>query len=322
MASLLGNTPLDSVEHKACVRTAGAKARKERLEAEEAAVKGMMVGATKDVIKRLERIGHTGAWLTIPPNKLDGTTLTMEEWRDSARMRYGWRPTGLCSHCDGCGAGFTVEHALSCKKGGLVCIRHDDVRDEAGALATMALTHSKVTYEPTIFYGRGVTAGQPNNTQQTGSNVAGDEARGDVMVHGLWKPGADCILDIRVTDTDARSYHNISSAKVLERAAKVKKDKYLEACLQKRRSFMPIVYSVDGMACKEAKAYEKRLASLLATKWDRRYSEMVGFVRGRMSLAVIRANTMMLRGARSGRAWKPVIEDSAGVEALGRAAEW
>ena len=102
----------------------------------------------------------------------------------------------------------------------------------------------------------------------------------------------------------------------------MKKDKYLEPCLERRRTFMPVVYSVDGMACKEAKAYEKRVASLLATKWDRRYSEMVGFVRGRMSLSVIRANTMMLRGARSGQAWRPSIEDSAGVEALGRAAEW
>jgi hypothetical protein len=32
--------------------------------------------------------------------------------------------------CDGCGAKMTVEHALSCKMGGLVHIRHDDVADE------------------------------------------------------------------------------------------------------------------------------------------------------------------------------------------------
>ena len=85
---------------------------------------------------------------------------------------------------------------------------------------------------------------------------------------------------------------------------------------------MPLVYSVDGVACKEARAYEKRVASLLAIKWDRRYSEMVGFVRGRMSLAVIRSNTMLLCGAMADRAWKPEFEDGGGVEALGRAAEW
>ena len=59
MASLLWNTTLDSVEHKQCVRKAGVKARKERLEAQ-GAVTGMMVSALKQTKKRLERTGHTG----------------------------------------------------------------------------------------------------------------------------------------------------------------------------------------------------------------------------------------------------------------------
>ena len=50
---------------------------------------------------------------------------------------------------------------------------------------------------------------------------------------------------------------------------------------------MPLVYSIDRMAYKEARAYEKYVASLLVSKWDWRYSKMVGFVRGWMSLAVI-----------------------------------
>ena len=86
---------------------------------------------------------------------------------------------------------------------------------------------------------------------------------------------------------------------------------------------MPLVYSVDGMACKEVRAFEKQVASLIATKLDRQYSEMVGFVRGRLSLAVIRSNTMLLRGARSSRRFcLPEIEDSAGMEAMGGQAEW
>ena len=121
------------------------------MEAEEATIEEMKAAASNAVAKQLGRIGTTGSWMTLPPRRIDGTTLSMEEWRDNARLRYGMRPTNLCSHCDGCKAGFTVEHALSCKKGGLVCVRHDDVRDEAGALAAMALTSSKVSYEPTIF---------------------------------------------------------------------------------------------------------------------------------------------------------------------------
>mmetsp|Transcript_37593 Transcript_37593/g.78738 ORF Transcript_37593/g.78738 Transcript_37593/m.78738 type:complete len:434 (+) Transcript_37593:218-1519(+) len=157
-ASLLADTPLDSVAHKACVREAGTKARKEKAAKEKAQVDAMKETASKAVTKRLERIGETGLWMTLPPCRIDGTTLSQEEWQDNARLRYGMRLTGLCSYCDGCGGGFTVEYALGCKKGGLMCMQHDDVRDEAGALAAMALTKSKVTYEPTFFCGRGIAA--------------------------------------------------------------------------------------------------------------------------------------------------------------------
>jgi hypothetical protein len=191
----------------------------------------------------------------------------------------------------------------------------------------MALTPSRVSYEPEIFTGKGVCAGQRSADETTAAaaaasgvrkaNVAGDEARGDVKVHGLWKKGQDCIIDVRITDTDSKSYASSSSEKVLERAAKLKKDKYLAACLERRRSFVPLVYSVDGMPCKEAKAFERRVASLLAAKWDRPYSEMVGFVRTRMSVAIVRSNTLLLRGARAARAERPLIEDAAALNAMG-----
>ena len=150
----------------------------------------------------------------------------------------------------------------------------------------------------------------------TTGNQAGEEARGDVLVHGLWDKSTGCVLDTRVTDTDARSYAQLSSSQVLKAAEKVKKDKYLAPCLARRGGFMPLVYSVDGMAGKEAKSFERRIASLLAAKWDRPYSEMVGYVRGRMGLAIIRHNTRLLRGSRSKYREVLEIEDAAGYEAM------
>ena len=47
-------------------------------------------------------------------------------------------------------------------------------------------------------------------------------------------------------------------------------------------------------------------------------SEMVGSVRARMSLAVVRLNTFLLRGARGGRSMRPLLHDGAVFDALDR----
>ena len=113
VTSLLDNTALDSVEHKTCVQKVGVAIRKERIEVETAIVEKMKVKASKTVRKWLKIIGRTGLWMTLSPHKIDGTTLPKEEWRDNARLGYDMRLSGLCSHRDGYGVGFTVEHMSS-----------------------------------------------------------------------------------------------------------------------------------------------------------------------------------------------------------------
>ena len=136
-------------------------------------------------------------------------------------------------------------------------ICHNDVRDEAGALASHALQASKITYEPMINNGRGLNDATQRRSTQGSGNQAGKEARGDDLVRGLWETRCSCVLDICITDTDQPSYNDDSSKKVLEGHVKRKKNKYLQACLDRRRTFTPLVYSVDGMACKEARSFEK-----------------------------------------------------------------
>ena len=57
-----------------------------------------------------------------------------------------------------------------------------------------------------------------------------------------------------------------------------------------------MVYSADGIPGAEALAAQKRLAALLSYKLKRGYSEMCGFVRSRMSLAIVSSNSLLLRG--------------------------
>ena len=65
-----------------------------------------------------------------------------------------------------------------------------------------------------------------------------------------------------------------------------------------RQDFTSLVYMVNGIAIRDARAEEKRLDNLLLEKWRKDYSKMVGFVRARMSLSFVRGNTLLLRGQR------------------------
>ena len=75
---------------------------------------------------RLHRAIKNRAWLSAVPHRLNGTELSQEEFRDNLRLRYGLMPQDIPATCDGCGKKFSIEHALSCPKGGLVLARHDD----------------------------------------------------------------------------------------------------------------------------------------------------------------------------------------------------
>ncbi len=39
--------------------------------------------------------------------------------------------------CDGCGTRFDLSHALSCRKGGLVTRRHNEIRDTIASLSSL-----------------------------------------------------------------------------------------------------------------------------------------------------------------------------------------
>ena len=93
-----------------------------------------------------------------------------------------------------------------------------------------------------------------------------------------------------------------------------KKDKYLLSCHAMLKDFTPLVYSVDGIAGREAKSAEKHLATVLATKWKKPHSEIVYYVHVRMNLVVIRANSLLIRGSRDcQKARRPVINDRASM---------
>ena len=244
-----------------------------------------------------ERSPKTGHWLQVTPSHATDTILTAGQFRDALQLRYGSTPDALPRECDGCGKEFTVNHGLDCRVGGLVSQRHDAVRDELGALATLALAPSAVRREPLIQYcGRQ----QENDEAHVASTTAPAEARGDLLVKGLWgRLSQECIIDVRVTNLDAASQATRDAQSVLTGHEKAKKRQYAEACKAQRRVFTPFIMSVDGMVGDDANALLKQLAKLIAEKTTRPVSETTNYVRTRISLAAVRTSHLCLRGART-----------------------
>ena len=279
--------------------------------------------------RRLERICNSGVWLTVIPNRLNGSILSAEEFRDNLRLRYNLKPLDMPDLCDGCGAKLDVEHALHCKVGGLVHCRHNDVTREFGYMCGLAFTNGAVDYEPYIYTsgqqskGTEAEAAAATATTTTQQHQATDgstpvtthEDRGDIIVNNFWQRQRPCVFDTRITDADARSYRNKAPSAVLRQHEKEKIRKYKKACLERRRDFTPLCYTADGMAGREARNAERRLGMLLSEKWQRQHSQMVFFVRSRMSLALVRANSLLIRGSREKRTHRirPLIDDGPGM---------
>ena len=59
-------------------------------------------------------------------------------------------PQDISTTCDGYGKKFSIEHALSCPKGGLVFARHEKAVKKWDALGSQALVPSAITYKPKI----------------------------------------------------------------------------------------------------------------------------------------------------------------------------
>ena len=86
-------------------------------------------------------------WLTALPLDEYGFALHKPAFQDALALHYGWLPLQAPIHC-ACGTSFSVEHALSCPKGGLPSIRHNETRDLTATLLTEIC--SQVATEPEL----------------------------------------------------------------------------------------------------------------------------------------------------------------------------
>ena len=235
----------------------------------------------------------SSTWLTALPLTEHGFALHKDAFHDALALRYGWPPSEMPSKC-ACGSNFSVEHVLSCAKGGFPSIRHNEIRDLTATLLT-EVCHD-VCIEPGLQpISNEILTGATTNTQ--------DGARLDIAANGFWGGTYEkTFLDVRVFNPHAPSNRRIPLSSCYRKHEQTKKRMYEQRCREvEHASFTPLVMSATGGLAKEATIFYKRLASMLASKWDTSYSSTLCWLRCRLAFSLLRSAIQSIRGARSSR---------------------
>ena len=230
------------------------------------------------------------SWLTSFSLEEFDFSLHKGAFRDAIALRYGWQPSNLPSTC-ACGSCFSVEHALSCPKGGFPTIRHNEIRDLTANLMT-EVCHD-VCIEPTLQLITGEVL--------TGASaITDDGARLDVAARGFWGGHFErAFFDVRVFNPYAPS--NRQSLRACYKKHENQKKRAYEQRIRKieHGSFTPLVMSLTGGLGNAATVCFKRLGSLISFKRDTSYSRTMAWIRCSLSFSLLRSSIQCIRGARS-----------------------
>ena len=233
----------------------------------------------------------SSTWLTALPLAEHGFALHKRAFHDALALRYGWTPSEMPSTCT-CGSKFTVEHALSCAKGGFPSIRHNEIRDLTAALLTEVC--NDVSIEPGL-------QPVPSDTLTGATANHQDGARLDIAANSFWGGTYErTFFDVRVFNPHAPSNRHTTLSSCYRKHEQIKKRAYEQRCREvEHASFTPLVMSATGGLANEASTFYKRLASMLASKWDHPYSSTLCWLRCRLGFSLLRSAIQSIRGARS-----------------------
>ena len=187
----------------------------------------------------LATIRGASAWLSALPLSEYGFSLHKAAFHDAVALRYGWPLQRTPSHC-ACGAAFSVDHVLSCPKGGPPSLRHNEIRD----LTARRLTEvcHQIQVEPEL---------QPVSNLDTFSHATANSQEGarlDIVMNGFWGGRYErCFVDVRVFNPYAQSNVNSISA-AYRRHENIKRRAYGQRVREvEHSSFTPIVMSATGV---------------------------------------------------------------------------
>lgn len=228
-------------------------------------------------------------WLTVLPYAEHGFDLNKQQFWDGIKLRYNWPVEGLPTHCV-CGSTFDIQHCLSCKKGGFVTLRHNNIRDITASM--LGEVCKDVAIEPSLI-------GLTGETFDLESVKKGDDVRTDVRARGFWTKGQQAFFDVRVFDPNASRHlqHTLQQCYAKNEAEK-KRQYNTRINKVDNGTFTPLVFSLYGGMGRECATFYKRLSEMIAEKRKINISVASSWIRTKICFALIHACLLCLRGSR------------------------
>ena len=157
--------PFEALEEQIMAKT---EICREKSEQQSEAAKLLKSTLPRSLQRAVDLAQEKGAssWLTVLPLMDMGFCFHKSAFRDALALRYGWPPLLTPSHC-ACGTHFSVDHALSCPKGGFPSIRHNEIRDLTANLLSEVCSDDSIEPDLQPLTGEGFAL-STTNTQDNG----------------------------------------------------------------------------------------------------------------------------------------------------------
>ena len=155
----------------------------------------------------------TSLWMPVLPLKEQGFDLNKAEFRDALHLGYKMSLTMLPTSCP-CGQLFKVEHALTCRTGGYVSMRHDTIQDTCAVLLDKVCHDVGVGPHLIPIDGEYIYLGTANTSNEAGL---------DIKAKGFWRSGKTAFFKVRVMNMNSASNQNLQTKEIFTKNENGKK---------------------------------------------------------------------------------------------------